>query len=100
MVVSNNLIYYISLHLRFSTLFYSTQLVDIFAYEILTHKAKSSLKKSNNSVLVYNFHNLNFNTKFFFFTKIPSSVLSYNNFCKNDDLALTFSITELFFAAN
>ena len=71
MLVSNNVLYFISLHLRFSSLFHSTQLVDIFAYELLTHSNLVS-KKSNNSVVVYNFHNLNANSKFFFFVKSPS----------------------------
>lgn len=99
-IITGNLLYYITLHLRFSTLFYSSQLVDIFSYEVATD-SRLSFKKSSSSIVVYNFHLLNNNSKFIFFTKTPSTTigsvsdfLSYKNFCS------LFSIAEVYFSAN
>jgi len=63
-------LYYLTFHFRFSSLFYSTQLVDIFSYEIpQTSVLNIESKKSNSSVVVYNFHILNTQNRFFFFYK-------------------------------
>ena len=99
-IISNNLLYLLSLHLRFSSLFYTAQLVDIFSYEVLSHNNPTSNKKSSNSIVVYNFHVLNTNSKFFFFVKIPSSVFDFSNLLKKKSLHSILSITELFFSAN
>lgn len=100
LLINNKIIYFLSLHLRFSSLFYSTQLVDIFSYEVLLANKNTSAKGGNTSLIVYNFHLLNFNTKIFLFSKI-----SYKSYCnspffnKSNNLSLP-SISELFFAAN
>lgn len=101
LILQNNVLYYLCLHLRFSSLFYSTQLVDIFSYEVLLSSSNKDVKKSNSSIVVYNFHLLNSNLKFFFFVKVPSKVhgiksLSFNK----SNYSSVLSITELFFAAN
>jgi NADH:ubiquinone oxidoreductase subunit C len=71
-VIPQNLLYFSCLHLRFSTIFYSSQLVDMFAYELpLTNSTKvdsqSIVKNSSDTIVVYNFHNLTFQERFFFF---------------------------------
>jgi len=73
-VIPQNLLYFSCLHVRFSTIFYSSQLVDIFAYELpLSNSTNNSLSEdrlssfSNSTVVLYNFHNLTFQERFFFF---------------------------------
>ena len=73
-IMSKTTFYYSCIHIRFSTIFYSSQLVDMFAYEL---PLSSSQRVNNNldliptgvsnSVVVYNFHNLMFQERFFFF---------------------------------
>lgn len=89
--------YYSSLHFRFSSLFYSTQLTDIFFYELPSNFFFIK-KKSLSSIVVYNFHILNTQNRFFLFVKIGSFFSSKNKLIKiNSTLP---SITELFFSAN
>ena len=66
--------YFTSLHLRFSSLFYSTQLVDLFSYELPSHLRTPQTSQQNlpyssytEAYLVYNFHNILFQDRFFFF---------------------------------
>jgi hypothetical protein len=99
LLLTTKSLYYLSLHFRFSSLFYSTQLVDIFSYELpLTSKLTFEKKKSTSSVVVYNFHLMNTQNRFFLFTKIGSF------FSKKHSISQLYqvvpSISELFFAAN
>ena len=92
-------LYYLTFHFRFSSLFYSSQLVDIFAYEIpLTSALNIESKKSNSSIVVYNFHILNTQNRFFFFTKVGSSFTRKGGVLQSHQTVP--SIAELFFAAN
>jgi hypothetical protein len=92
-------LYYLTFHFRFSSLFYSTQLVDIFSYEIpQTSVLNIESKKSNSSVVVYNFHILNTQNRFFFFTKVGSSFSRRGGVLHSHQNVP--SIAELFFAAN
>lgn len=63
--------YYLSLHLKLSSLFYSTQLIDIFSYELPFNKNISNKENKisliNNSLIVYNFHSILFQQRFFVF---------------------------------
>jgi NADH:ubiquinone oxidoreductase subunit C len=64
--------YFTCIHLRFSSIFYSNQLVDLFSYELPLRSSKtpSSLhlnKKYSESYLVYNFHNITYQDRLFFF---------------------------------
>jgi hypothetical protein len=64
--------YYLCLHIKLSTLFYSSQLVDIFAYELplnnnLNKDLVSKIALINNSLIVYNFHSILFQQRFFIF---------------------------------
>ena len=82
-------LYYLCLHLRLSSAFYSSQLVDIMAYEIPTYKSSlTNLEKSNSSVAVYNFHSLMSQDRFYLF---------FQPGIGKDRLP---SVTELFSAAN
>lgn len=85
--------YYLSLHLKLSSLFYSTQLIDIFAYELPTNSNVSISK--HNSILVYNFHSIETQQRFFFF--LIDNLLIYKNKKKNSS---NVSISELFLNAN
>lgn len=103
LLIGSNALYYLALHFRFSSLFYSSQLVDIFSYELPT-TGKSfkneNFKKNESSIVLYNFHLLNTNNKFFVFTKTPSKNYSIDTIIKDNSFSSIFSITELFFAAN
>jgi hypothetical protein len=75
--------------------------VDIFSYEVLLSSSNKDVKKSNSSIVVYNFHLLNSNLKFFFFVKVPSKVYGIKSLSFNkSNYSSVLSITELFFAAN
>ena len=102
--LSSGSIYYLVFFFRFSTLFYTTQLVDIFSYEIprsmknVYSKQNQETTKSITSLVVYNFHTMNTQNRFFLFTS-PSS-LSLQNEKLLQKNGILPSITELFFAAN
>lgn len=95
LVIPQNTFYYAALHIRFSTIFYSVQLVDLFSYELpllnsqkfVNHNFVSHSLDTTNSVVVYNFHNLTFQDRFFFFCSETSQ--TYNKFHLN-------SISELY----
>lgn len=65
-------IYFTCFHLRFSSVFYNTQLVDMFAYELPvipnSNQESGPYKASINTTVVYNFHNLRSHERFFFFS--------------------------------
>lgn len=96
-LLPTNTLYYLSLHFRFSSLFYSTQLTDIFSYELPSNFYWLT-KKSLSSILVYNFHTLSTQNRFFVFVKIGSFFSKKNKLVKLNNAVS--SITELFFAAN
>ena len=81
--------------MRFSTIFYSNQLVDIFSYELPVSNSVSpqisnlsvSQPSTSNSIVVYNFHNLTFQERFFFFCSDSS---------KNNNSFKLNSIAELY----
>jgi NADH:ubiquinone oxidoreductase subunit C len=103
----NHLLFYTSTHLKLSSLFYTTQLVDIFAYELPTSQSSTDndnsfskyidLSKSNTSVLVYHFHSLLSQNRIFLFShnKLISTRSRTAKYYDSAD-----SITELFPAAN
>jgi len=82
--ITQNYFYFLSLHFKFSTFFYHSQLSDIFAYELpININNKKSFTPS--SIVVYNFHNMGFQQRFFIFTLKDNTTYSYLK-----------SITELF----
>ena len=65
--------YFLALHLKLSTVWYSTQLIDIFAYGLPTQlpasqDEPSKYKQTSDSVVVYNFHNIFNQERVFVFT--------------------------------
>lgn len=86
--------YFTALHVKFSTSFFSSQLVDIFSYEKPVSKKIYKILRSNlwNSplatILVYNFHSLLTQKRLFIFS------------LKKDKKLLYKTISELFSNAN
>lgn len=106
LVVTNDSFLYLSTHLKLSSVFFGTQLSDIFTYEIPNHDLfKSGLayqnlmqvNKSQSSLVVYNFHSLYTQDRFFIF--VYSNLLNNKSRVLNAN-QLIDSITELFPAAN
>jgi NADH:ubiquinone oxidoreductase subunit C len=106
-VISQTNLYYLSLHFKLSSLFYSTQLVDIFAYEIPVNvnsldldngfSKKNKIPLINNSILVYNFHSILFQQRFFIFVvNLPKQSV----FANSINWSSIYSISELFLNAN
>ena len=100
--INENNFYYLCLHIKLSSLFYSTQLIDIFSYELpITLNTKNfSINKiptHTNSLIVYNFHSLIFQQRFFIFLLINQKSAIKKN--KTNYQTLN-SITELFSNAN
>ena len=66
--------YYLALHLKLSTTWYSTQLIDIFSYSVPTalpttdSDASSKYSRSSDSVIAYNFHTVINQERLFVFT--------------------------------
>jgi hypothetical protein len=96
--------YYLSLHFKLSTLFYSLQLSDLFVYELPINTSASTLSSSgtiatrpSNITLVYNFHSLFFQQRLFIFVAANASRIYNKNFVGAQQI---LSITELFLNAN
>lgn len=97
LLISPQWLYYLSIHLRFSSAFPLTQLVDIMSYELPRSTSSlptkpSSLTKESSSVIVYNYHSLVTQDRFFIFTQPDSCSL-----VSSDSVS---SITEVFSSAN
>ena len=67
--------YFLAVHLKLSTVWYATQLVELFSYEVPSSQSVNSLvgaegvwANSSNSILSYNFHNLFSQERLFVFT--------------------------------
>jgi len=98
LLITPNYLYFVTLHLKFSSLFFSTQLIDIFAYDLPFSSKKHSnvLLKQNSQVVVYNFHSILTHNRIFLFVLNLTSK-SYLKYSVNSVLP---SITELFPGAN
>jgi NADH-quinone oxidoreductase subunit C len=108
-VISNNSLFYSCTHLKMASIFYNTQLCDMLAYEVLNQgstnintKNKLNQKYSNwtkaqDTIVVYNFHSLMTQHRFFLFTHTNNSFVKSKFLSKNDS---SDSIAELFSAAN
>lgn len=77
--LSANEFFFLLAHLRFSTLFYTTQLVDIFSYEI---PSNVGLKTSNVVVYLFDIFFWNFSLKFFVF-EFNNNIISLTEFFLN-----------------
>ena len=95
--------YFLVLHLKLSSIFYSTQLSDMFSYELPTShdlliKSQNPINFSlSNQILVYNFHSILNQQRFFIFVINNPSPFITKNACFNTPLN---SISELFLNAN
>jgi len=93
LLVPQKILYYSSMHMRFASILYSSQLVDIFSYELPLSVSDRDFKTTRNnlftqnSIVIYNFHNLTFQERFFFFC--VESFKKFANFSLN-------SISELY----
>ena len=105
LVISNDSLLYLTTHFKLASVFYSTHLSDIFAYETPNHNflkdtdltSTNLFNKSQSSLVVYNFHSLYSQDRFFVFVvndlfTTKSKVLSTNPSID--------SVAELFPAAN
>jgi len=103
--INESNLYFLTLHIKLSSLFYSTQLCEIFAYETFSNTnqvnlnpiLESKIPLTNNAIIVYNFHCILFQQRFFIF-----SLLNNKKNIKNQSLTLNSlnSITELYLNAN
>ena len=102
--LSNSHLFYLATHIKLASSFYTTQLCDMLAYEVLqnsTNKnsslAQNTWSKSQNTVIVYNFHSFHSQNRFFIFTQTAVGS-TRSRFLKINDGS--DSIAELFPAAN
>ena len=99
-LVTQSSILWLMVHVRLAQSFYKTQLVDIFSYETPNFSVQSPKPSSstgcNNATVVYNFHNLLNQTRYFIFT--TSTLKQTTRHHKFHTLAVD-SITELFSTA-
>ena len=80
--------YFIILHLKLSSLFYSTQLIDLFIYDSplspspnLQKNQQSSLQipNKNFATVVYNFHHIYHHTRIFLFLSSDEKSINFYN---------------------
>ena len=113
--MSSRILLFTCYHMRLSTLFYATQLCEMFAYEIIMpiinqiidvvsdtkniiHNFKYNfLSKAQSIIIVYNFHSFHTQNRFFFFIQNSFKSLRSKNLIKENFFD---SIAELFYAAN
>jgi len=88
-----------SLHIKISTPFYATQLIDIFVYETTANSNKKNNLNLNyiNNNIVYNFQNCFNQQRFFFFLNTQQNEGKIKIIKNTKNLK---SITELFLNAN
>lgn len=119
LLLSSTALYYFTLHLKLSSLFYTAQLTDIFSYEVPrpspcptdytpsstpSNMAKTKFSLSNKSLsspVVYNFHLLNSQVRFYVFVTLPLMSFTHLGAINHSSrFSGLNSITDLFFAAN
>lgn len=100
-LVTQKSFYYLMLHFKLSSLFYSLQLSDLFSYELPVNKNNAAQTSthftSSTSVIVYNFHLLSAQQRFFIFVLDDSKTFIQKN---NNRSHNCYSLTELFLNAN
>ena len=93
---------YLSTHFRFSSAFPLTQLVDIMSYEVPTHSnnlgSGQFYNPESSSVVVYNFHSLYSQDRFFIFTQ-PSYFIDGCDNSQSVSNSIS-SVAEIYPAAN
>ena len=100
--ITENNLYFLSMHIKLSSLFYSTQLCEIFAYELPSNNNinlnnSKRVDLTNNSIIVYNFHSILYQQRFFIFVTLNNKQNIKNYSTSWNSLN---SITEIFLNAN
>ena len=100
--ITENNLYFLSMHIKLSSLFYSTQLCEIFAYELPSNNNinlnnPKRVDLTNNSIIVYNFHSILYQQRFFIFVTLNNKQNIKNYSTSWNSLN---SITEIFLNAN
>ena len=96
-------VYYTILHVKLASVFYATQLVDIFSYELPLNKNEisfnqnASIAEQSSSIVVYNFQSIATQQRFFFFAASSPKITIRG---KRTNYSALMSITELFSNAN
>jgi len=101
-LITQKSFYYLMLHFKLSSLFYSLQLSDLFNYELPTNPVNNSPINITNlqpssSITVYNFHSILAQQRFFIF--VVNNTQNVIKKKKSSALNCT-SLTELFLNAN
>lgn len=106
LLIGNDSFFYVCTHLKLSSIFYSSHLADIFAYELpntnfnshdKTIKFSSNVLKNQSTVIVYNFHSLFSQDRIFLFVNNNIFLTKSKTLVSNP---FVDSIAELFPAAN
>ena len=100
--ITENNLYFLSMHIKLSSLFYSTQLCEIFAYELPSNNNinlnnPKRVDLTNNSIIVYNFHSILYQQRFFIFVTLNNKQNIKNYSTSWNSLN---SVTEIFLNAN
>lgn len=113
--IPSRILFFTCFHMRLSTLFYATQLCEMFAYEIIMpiinkvadiivnaealaiNFKYNFLSKAQSVIIVYNFHSFYTQNRFFFFIQNSFKSIRSKNLIKENFFD---SISELFYAAN
>ena len=108
--VTNNTLLYLMVHVKLSTLFYSSQLSDILAYELpiigtskISHNLKTPSPITNlktliqPSVVVYNLHSMHYHSRLFIFSQHNHSLMDKR--LQSNSYTLS-SVSEIFPAGN
>ena len=101
-LINKNILLYLLIHIKLSTVFYSTQLVDLLSYELpnsfFTNKKKlDNINKTQSNVLIYNFHSISNEVHFFVFIQNNNQYLKSTKLNNNDSIE---TITELYKSSN
>ena len=87
LLLPDSLVYYVSLHLKLATAAQGTQLIDIFAYEVIkSSSAQGTPAGASAPVLVYHFHNLSSQDR----------LLLFSSGFKSSNTVATKSLAELY----
>jgi hypothetical protein len=103
LLIISQFLSYTVVHFRFSSTLFSSQLVDIFAYEVLKNNFlnvsdsffKFNFSKKETTVVVYNLHSTYTQDRYFVFTTLMDTIGS-----KLSNVPFIASIAEIFPAAN
>lgn len=101
--LTNKNFYYLALHVKLSSLFYSSQLIDLFSYEIPLNKNKTLKNNINkipnqlNNLIVYNFNFILSQSRLIVYLYNSNSYSENKNSLNTQNIN---SITEVFNNAN